>query len=58
MENFRLNAGGVASILLAWLPDVAALSSLMDVLLKVASLVSVSLIIYLNIKKVRSNAPA
>lgn len=58
MENLRLNLGGVLSLGLAWVPDLAQLSTWADVALKLASLASVSLIIILNLKKLRSNAPA
>lgn len=60
MENLRLNGtwGGLASVALGFLPDLASINTLTDLLLKFTSLVSVLLIIFLNIKKLRSNAPA
>jgi hypothetical protein len=56
VEDFRLTSagGGIASVCLAWLPNLASLSTGMDVLLKLTSLVSVLLIITLNIKKLRN----
>lgn len=60
METFRLNSigGGLLSLGLGFLPDVATISNWADFALKLTSLASVCLILILNIKKLRSNAPA
>jgi hypothetical protein len=60
VEDFRLNnmGGGLLTVALAIAPDLATVSTLTDLALKLASLVSVGLIIFLNVKKIRSNAPA
>ncbi len=59
MENLRLNSyyGGFLSVLLGLVPNLATLNTMTDLLIKFLSLVSVLLIIFLNLKKLRSNAP-
>lgn len=60
MENLRLNSfgGGLLSLGLGYLPELATISTWADMALKLASLFSVGLIIILNLKKLRTNAPA
>lgn len=60
MENLRLNSlvSGYLSVLLGFWPNVAGLPELLnvwaDLALKFVSLVSVLLIIYLNLRKIRN----
>lgn len=53
MESFKLNAylSGLLSVLLGAAPNLAQLTSWADLFLKLASLASVLLIIYRNLKK-------
>lgn len=60
MENVRLNsfAYGLLSLVLGWVPSLENLNTVSDLLLKFFSLASVLLIMYINLKKLRTHAPA
>lgn len=60
MEDFNLSSlrAGFLSVLLGVVPDLAHLNTWADLGLKFASLVSVLLIIFLNLKKLRTHANA
>ena len=60
MESARLNGffGAFLSVLFGIAPDLAAMTTFSDLVLKWLSICSVLLILILNIKKLRNNAPA